>query len=51
VCTNAAFAVNQASAAAQAYNQVANITVFNVQSCYIGALTESDDDANHFWLC
>lgn len=38
------------SAAAQANNPLANMTAFNIQDYYIGELTESDDDANQFWL-
>jgi len=44
--------VHSASAddAAQANNPLANMTAFNVQNYYIGELTESDKDANQFWL-
>ncbi len=44
--------VHNASAddAAQANNPLANMTAFNVQSYYIGELTDSDYDANQFWL-
>ena len=35
---------------AQANNPLANITAFNLQNYYIGELTESDEDANQFWL-
>jgi hypothetical protein len=41
---------DQASAAAQANNPLANMTAFNLQNYYIGELTESDDNANQFWL-
>jgi hypothetical protein len=37
-------------AAAQANNPLANMTAFNLQNYYIGRLTETDDDANQFWL-
>jgi hypothetical protein len=37
-------------AAAQANNPLANMTALNFQNYYIGELTESDDDANQFWL-
>lgn len=36
--------------AAQANNPLANMTAFNLQDYYIGELTESDEDANQFWL-
>jgi hypothetical protein len=39
-----------ANAAAQANNPLANMTAFNLQNYYIGRLTETDDDANQFWL-
>ena len=44
--------VHSASAddAAQANNPLANLTAFNVQSYFIGELTESDESANQFWL-
>lgn len=35
---------------AQANNPLANMTAFNLQNYYIGELTESDNDANQFWL-
>ena len=37
-------------AAAQANNPLANMVAFNVQNYYIGELTESDENANQFWL-
>ena len=37
-------------AAAQANNPLANMTAFNLQNYYIGELTETDDDANQFWM-
>jgi hypothetical protein len=37
-------------AAAQANNPLANMVAFNLQNYYIGELTESDDNANQFWL-
>lgn len=40
----------EASDAAQANNPLANMTAFNLQNYYIGELTESDEDANQFWL-
>ena len=45
-----AAADEHADAAAQANNPLANMTAFNLQDYYIGELTESDDDANQFWL-
>jgi len=47
---NGAFAEDQAGAAAQANNPLANMTAFNLQNYFIGELTESDDSANQFWL-
>lgn len=38
------------SDAAQANNPLANMTAFNIQDYYIGELTETDEDANQFWL-
>ena len=35
---------------AQANNPLANIIAFNVQNYYIGELTETDENANQFWL-
>ena len=43
-------AQDQASAAAQANNPLANMTAFNLQNYYIGDLTKSDDTANQFWF-
>lgn len=43
-------AQDQASAAAQANNPLANMTAFNIQDYYIGELTESDESANQFWF-
>ena len=43
-------AQDQASAAAQANNPLANMTAFNMQNYYIGDLTKSDKTANQFWL-
>lgn len=37
-------------AAAQANNPLANMVAFNLQNYYIGELTESDENANQFWL-
>jgi hypothetical protein len=45
-----ALAQDQASAAAQANNPLANMTAFNIQDYYIGELTESDDSANQAWF-
>lgn len=45
-----AHAEDGSSAAAQANNPLANMTAFNLQNYYIGRLTETDDDANQFWL-
>jgi hypothetical protein len=39
-----------ADATAQANNPLANMTAFNLQNYYIGELTDSDQDANQFWL-
>ncbi len=39
-----------ADAAAQANNPLANMKAFNLQNYYIGELTESDENANQFWL-
>jgi hypothetical protein len=36
--------------AGQANNPLAKMTAFNMQDYYIGELTESDEDANQFWL-
>jgi len=36
--------------AAQANNPLADMTAFNLQNYYIGELTETDEDANQFWL-
>lgn len=35
---------------AQANNPLANMKAFNLQDYYIGDLTESNDDANQFWV-
>jgi hypothetical protein len=43
-------AQDQASAAAQANNPLANMTAFNMQNYYIGDLTKSDKTANQFWF-
>ena len=50
--SGAAFAEEKAAGedAAQANNPLANMTAFNLQNYYIGELTESDKDANQFWL-
>ena len=37
-------------AAAQANNPLANMTAFNIQDYYIGDLSDSDEDANQFWV-
>ena len=39
-----------ANDAAQANNPLANMTAVNLHNYYIGELTESDEDANQFWL-
>lgn len=39
-----------ADAEAQANNPLANMVAFNLQNYYIGELTESDENANQFWL-
>ena len=49
VCLQAG-AQQEGGAAAQANNPLANTTAFNLQNYYIGKLTDSDDDANQFWL-
>lgn len=36
--------------AAQANNPLANMTAFNMQNYYIGDISDSDKDANQFWL-
>jgi len=41
---------DSSSAAAQANNPLANMTAFNLQDYYIGRLTETEKDANQFWL-
>ncbi|MCO5124310.1 MAG: hypothetical protein M9915_11275 [Rhizobacter sp.] len=43
-------AAAQGAAAAQANNPLANFTAFNLQDYYIGKLTDTDDNANQFWL-
>jgi len=35
---------------AQANNPLANTTAFNLQNYYIGEMTETNEDANQFWL-
>ena len=52
VMTSAGMGTAQADAdaSAQANNPLANMTAFNIQNYYIGRLTETDDDANQFWL-
>ena len=42
--------IAKADDAAQANNPLANLTAFNVQNYYIGELTETDENANQFWL-
>ncbi|MEH6588217.1 MAG: hypothetical protein V7720_16795 [Halioglobus sp.] len=44
------YAQDDAGSAAQANNPLANMTAFNLHNYYIGELTESDQDANQFWL-
>lgn len=46
----AAAAQDTPDAATQANNPLANMTAFNLQNYYIGGLTETDQDANQFWL-
>jgi hypothetical protein len=41
---------DEAASAAQANNPLANMTALNFQNYYIGKLTESDDNADQFWL-
>jgi len=45
-----AIAQDQSSAAAQANNPLANMKAFNIQTYYVGELTESDDWADQIWL-
>jgi hypothetical protein len=45
-----AAAAQHDDAAAQANNPLANMTAFNIQDYYIGDLSDSDEDANQFWL-
>jgi hypothetical protein len=45
-----AWSAEQNSSAAQANNPLANMTAFNMQNYYIGDISESDKDANQFWL-
>lgn len=40
----------QADAAAQANNPLANMVAFNLHNYYIGELTETDENANQFWM-
>ena len=50
LCLNSSvFADDQAGAAAQANNPLANMTAFNIQDYYIGKLTQSDNTANQLW--
>ena len=48
--TQFASAAEDAGAAAQANNPLANMTAFNMQQYFIGELTDSDESANQFWL-
>jgi hypothetical protein len=48
--TQTALADDIANDAAQANNPLANFTAFNIHDYYIGELTETDEDANQFWL-
>jgi len=41
---------SSADAAAQANNPLANMKAFNLHNYYIGELTESDENANQFWM-
>jgi hypothetical protein len=41
---------DDAENAAQANNPLANLTAFNVQSYYIGEVSETEQAANQFWL-
>ncbi|QUJ70196.1 hypothetical protein KDD30_18890 (plasmid) [Photobacterium sp. GJ3] len=43
-------AQEQGASAAQANNPLANMTALNFQNYYIGDVTESDEDANQFWI-
>ena len=43
-------AMAQDGAAAQANNPLADMTAFNIQQYYIGELTETNYDANQWWL-
>jgi len=49
-CAAAGVVQGSEDAAAQANNPLANMTAFNLQNYYIGRLTETDEDANQFWL-
>jgi hypothetical protein len=44
------FAADNSDAAAQANNPIANMKAVNFHDYYIGELTESDENANQFWL-
>jgi hypothetical protein len=46
----AASAQENADAAAQANNPLANMTAFNLHNYYIGEQTETGENANQFWL-
>jgi len=50
ICLMFSALATAAEDAAQANNPLANMTAFNLQNYYIGELTESDEDANQFWL-
>jgi hypothetical protein len=45
-----AAAPSTGDAAAQANNPLANMTALNFQNYYIGDLSDSDEDANQFWV-
>lgn len=42
--------LDDATAAAQANNPLANMVAFNIQNYYVGSLTETDEEANTVWL-
>lgn len=50
LASGVACAEDASGGAAQANNPLANMTAFNLQNYYIGDVSESDRDANQFWL-
>jgi len=47
---SAACAEESSGGAAQANNPLANMTAFNLQNYYIGDISDTDGEANQFWL-